>query len=102
MAGYWIARGTITDEDAYADYARLWAPIGKRFGARFLASGGRHETREGNDHSRLAIIEFPSYEQALACYDDPDYQASLHYAQAAYGNERELIIVEDDPLDDVK
>ena len=94
MAGFWIAHGTITDEEAYAEYARRWTPIGERFGARFIASGKRHHTREGTDHSRVAIIAFPSYEQALACYDDPDYQASLPYALAAYGNARDLIIVE--------
>jgi len=94
MAGFWIARGTITDQDAYAHYARLWAPIAERFGARFIASGQRHQTREGVDKTRVAIIEFPSYEQALACYDDPDYQACLPYALAAYANARELIIVE--------
>ncbi len=94
MAGFWLARGTITDEDAYTEYARRWAPIAKRFGARFIASGQRHQTREGLDHTRVAIIEFPSYEKALACYDDADYQACLPYALAAYANARDLIIVE--------
>ena len=94
MAGYWIARGTITDEASYAEYARLWAPVGERFGARFIAAGGKHQTREGTEHTRVAIIEFPSYEQALTCYDDPEYQATLPYAHAAYDNKRDLIIVD--------
>lgn len=94
MAGYWIAHGTIIDEDAYAEYARRWGPIARRFGARFIASGKRHRTCEGTDHSRVAIIEFPTYEKALACYDDAHYQACLPYALAAYGNARALMIVE--------
>lgn len=94
MAGYWIARGTVKDPDAYAEYARLWKPIGERFGARFLAAGKRDETREGVDHARTSIIEFPSYEQALACYDDPAYQACLPHALEAYENQRDLVIVE--------
>ena len=94
MAGYWIARGTIKDPVAYAEYARLWTPIGERFEARFIASGGQHRTLEGAGHTRVAIIEFPTYEQALACYDDPDYQACLPHALSAYDNKRELIIVE--------
>ena len=94
MPGYWIARGTIDDQTAYAEYARRWEPIGERYHARFLAAGGRHETREGPQHARISVIEFPSYEQALACYHDPDYQACLPYALNAYANRRDLVIVE--------
>ena len=92
MAGYWIVRGTIKDKAAFEEYARLWGPIAERYGARFLAGGGRHETREGTEVQRVAIAEFPSYEQALACYDDPEYRESLPIALKAY--DRELVIVE--------
>ena len=97
MAGYWIAHGNISDDAAYSEYAQLWKPIGERYRARFLASAGQHETREGPASSRVAIIEFPSYEQALACYNDPDYQNTLPVVRKAYGDSRSIIIVESNP-----
>lgn len=97
MAGYWLLRGTVKDADALTEYAKGWQPIGERFNAQFLARAGAHETREGQDFPRVAIIAFPSYEQALACYDDPAYQALLPLVERAYEN-REIVIVEGDGM----
>ncbi len=93
MAGYWIVRGSeVEDRDAFERYAQRWGPISKKYGARMLAGRGRHQTREGQDHVRNLIIEFPSYESAVACYEDPAYQAALADVRKAY--RRELTIVE--------
>ena len=43
---------------------------------RFLVRGGRQEVMEGKVRSRCVIMEFPSYEAALACYRSPEYQAA--------------------------
>ena len=94
MAGYWIIKGTIKDQEAFDEYARQWAPIAKRYDAQFLIPGARHQTREGTDYARVAVVKFPSYERAVACYDDPQYQASLEWAFKAY--DRELVIVDDE------
>ena len=92
MAGYWIIRGTVKDEEAFAEYVRLWQPIAKKYGATFIASGKQHQTREGTDYARAVIVQFDSYEQAVACYDDPDYQAlAQHRHRSARTN---LAIVE--------
>ena len=72
----------------------LWAPIAKKYGAQFIAGRGvRHETREGPDFPRVSVLAFPSYEEAVACYDDPDYQKALPHAMKAYAD-RDLVIVE--------
>ena len=93
MAGFWIVQGSaVKDQEAFDEYARLWDPIGERYGATFIAAGRQHETREGGDYARVVLIEFPSYEKAVACYDDPEYQAALLYARKAY--DRHLVIVE--------
>ena len=95
MARYFMIRSTnVRDQQAFEEYAKLWAPIAEKYRAKFIAGRGvRHETREGDDYPRNLIVQFSSYEQPLACYDDPDYKVALDMAQKAYEH-RELVIVE--------
>ena len=95
MSGYWIVRSSaIENQAAFDEYARRWVPVAQKYEARLIAGGeGRHETREGDSYPRILLVEFPSYESARACYDDPDYQAALPFARDAYVH-RDLIIVE--------
>ena len=51
------------------------APFGK-FGARYLVRGGRRDVMEGRARSRIVVLEFPSFEAALACYRSPEYQTA--------------------------
>jgi uncharacterized protein (DUF1330 family) len=51
------------------------APFGE-FGARYLVRGGTREVTEGKARTRIVVMEFPSYEAALACYRSPGYQAA--------------------------
>jgi uncharacterized protein (DUF1330 family) len=74
--GYWIAHADITDPEGYKAYTIAdMAPLGK-YGARFLVRGGAQEIVEGQSRSRSVVIEFPSYEAALACYRSAEYQAA--------------------------
>jgi uncharacterized protein (DUF1330 family) len=93
MAGYWIVRGAeIRDVDALQEYGKLWPKIAERFGAEVIAGKGGFETREGPQFARQLIVRFDSYEQALACYDSPEYQQAK--ALALKASDRELSIVE--------
>jgi len=67
------------------------APLG-RFGGRFLVRGGTHEIVEGRVRSRTVVLEFPSYEAALACYRGPEYQAAKRLRDGKA--EFDLVIVE--------
>jgi len=53
--------------------------------------GPAEEVREHGLKERTVVIEFPTYEQAVAAYDSPDYKKAL----AALGDaaERDLRIV---------
>jgi uncharacterized protein (DUF1330 family) len=42
--------------------------------------------------ARVVVVEFPSYAQARACYNDPAYQEALKYALQA--SKRELLMFE--------
>ena len=93
MAGYWVVRaGEIRDQDAFDEYVRRWPAMVEKYHARTIASRKRHETKEGSAPARVTLVEFPTYEDALACYEDPDYQEALAFVQQA--GERELVIVE--------
>ena len=42
----------------------------------YLVRAGRHEVMEGRARSRHVVVEFPSYDAAIACYGSPEYQAA--------------------------
>ena len=55
---YWIASVTVTDPDKYKGYADL-APVAfKKFGAKYLARGGKHVVLEGDGRARNVVIEY--------------------------------------------
>ena len=61
-------------------------------GARFLVRGGKYENPEGTSRERNAVIEFPSYEAAVACWHSPEYQAALRLREPV--STADLVIVE--------
>ena len=72
--GYWIARVDVTDPEQYKQYmAGNGVPFAK-YGARFLVRAGRFEGVEGGNRSRNIVLEFPSYQAALDCWNSPEYQ----------------------------
>lgn len=74
--GYWIARVDVRDPERYKDYVSTAAPAFQRYGARFLARGGAATPLEGVGRARNVIIEFPSVQAALDCYNSEEYQAA--------------------------
>jgi uncharacterized protein (DUF1330 family) len=90
--GYWIARVDVSDPEAYKAYVAANAAAFARYGARFLVRGGRFEAKEGASRARNVVIEFPSFEAALACYDSPEYAAALELRRAA--SESDLLVIE--------
>lgn len=74
--GYWIGRVDVNDADAYQAYIDANGKAFAEFGARFIIRGGDFETLEGSARSRNVVIEFPSYEAAMACYRSPAYEAA--------------------------
>jgi uncharacterized protein (DUF1330 family) len=75
--GYWIVFVDIRDPDNYPKYLEANREPLEKYGARFLVRGGRNEQPEIPAGSRHVVVEFESYEQALACYHSPEYQAAL-------------------------
>ncbi|MEL6532920.1 MAG: DUF1330 domain-containing protein [Pseudomonadota bacterium] len=88
--GYIIGHITVTDPEAYPEYVRRDTPILHGLGGRFVVRGGTSEVKEGETHQRHVVIEFPSYEAALAAYDDPEYQ---EVAKIRHGAADSVIVV---------
>ena len=77
MKGYWIGHLTVTDPEKHlASYVPASTAAIAKFGGRFLVRGGTSMQTEGHARPRHIVIEFPSYEAAVACYDSPDYRAA--------------------------
>jgi uncharacterized protein (DUF1330 family) len=92
LKGYWIAHVDVSDAEGYKAYiAANQAAFGK-FGARYLVRAGRGEVTEGRQRSRTVVLEFPSYEAALACYRSPEYQAAKTLRQGKA--EADLVVLE--------
>jgi uncharacterized protein (DUF1330 family) len=64
----------------------------KTYGARFLVRGGRFENPEGTSRGRNAVIEFPTYDAALACWKSPAYQQARKLRQPV--STMDLVIIE--------
>ena len=74
--GYVIGRVTVTDPEAYADYAKAATAAIHHHGGRPLVRGGAFEPLEGEARPRNVVIEFDSMEQARTYYHSPEYQAA--------------------------
>ena len=90
--GYWIGRMTVSDPERYKDYVAAATPAYEEFGAKFLVRGGRFDDVEGEARPRNVVIEFETYEKALACYNSPTYAAARKIRQEVADGE--LVIVE--------
>jgi uncharacterized protein (DUF1330 family) len=90
--GYWIAQVEVKNPDGYKGYVAALPEIFRKFGARYLTRGGKTEVVEGKSKSRTVIIEFPSYEAALACYRSPEYAKALALRKA--NADADIIVIE--------
>ncbi len=92
MGALWIAHVTVTNEDAYAKYAKGATEAITAHGGTFIARGGRFVQLEGKERPRNVVARFPDVETAERCYHSDAYQLALSHARGA--SERELLIVE--------
>jgi uncharacterized protein (DUF1330 family) len=94
MPAYWVARAKINDPDEYKKYTdRVPAIIGK-YGGKVLARGGRYRIMEGPDKfHRFVVIEFPTFEQGVACFTSAEYDEAAAFRRKGAG-EVETIMVE--------
>jgi len=94
MPAYWVARAKINDPVEYKKYTDLVPDILARYGGKVLARGGRHQIMEGpQKFQRFVVVEFPSFEQAVACFTSDEYDQAAAFRRSGAG-EVETIIVD--------
>ena len=92
--GYWVdAYRSISDQSAPKAYAELAVPAIESFGGRFFARTSiKVHPHEAGLQQRTVIVEFDSYEIALAAYESELYKKALQALGS--GAERDFRIVE--------
>jgi uncharacterized protein (DUF1330 family) len=94
MPAYWVARSKINDPAEYKKYTDLVPGIVAKHGGKVLARGGRFQIMEGPDKfHRFVVIEFPTFEQGVACFTSAEYDRAAAFRRAGAG-EVETVIVE--------
>ena len=84
MPAYIIAHIDITDPEAYEGYKKLVPPTVQKYSGTFLARGGRAELLEGDSApGRTVVLQFPTFEEAKAWFDSPEYAEAKTIRQAA-------------------
>lgn len=90
--GYWVARVDVHDAESYKDYVAANGVAFAKFGGRFLVRGGTATAPVGTSRQRNVVIEFPSYQAALDCWESPEYQGAR--AKQKGGAEMDMLVVE--------
>lgn len=92
--GYWVvAYRSISDESALKAYGALATPALQAFGGRLLTgSTSQVQAHEAGLPRRTIVVEFDSYDVALAAHKSEAYQKALQALGS--GAERDFRIVE--------
>jgi uncharacterized protein (DUF1330 family) len=94
MPAYWVARAKVNDPVEYKKYADQVPGILAKYGGKVLARGGRCQIMEGpQKFQRYVVIEFPTFEQGVACFTSDEYNNAARFRRAGAG-EVETVIVE--------
>ena len=89
---FWIAQVTVSNPDKYKFYAADAGIAFKKYNATILARGGTHHVMEGHGRPRNVVIEFPSLQAAIDCFNSEEYQSAK--AKRVDAGEADIVIVE--------
>ena len=94
MPAYWVARTKINDPAQFKNYADLVPAILAQYGGKPLTGGGRFQIMEGpKKFESLVVIEFPTFEQGVACFNSNEYNNASAFRRNGAA-EVETVIIE--------
>lgn len=89
---YWISHVDVRQQEAYKLYIPVSTAAIAAHGGRFIVRGGNAMQTEGALRGRHVVVEFPSFDAAVACYESPEYQQAR--AIRAPHSQADIVIVE--------
>lgn len=93
MAAYWISRCIINDPVEYKKYTDRVPAIIQKHGGKVLARGGRYQVMEGPEtFKRFVVIEFPTLEAGVNCFQSPEYVEAAAYRRSGAGVVENVIV----------
>jgi uncharacterized protein (DUF1330 family) len=93
MPAYWIARSRIDDPVEYKKYTDLVPGIIKQYGGKVLARGAKYRIMEGPEtFHRFVVIEFPTLEKGVACFESREYREAAAFRRAGAGIVENVIV----------
>jgi uncharacterized protein (DUF1330 family) len=91
--GYWVSvYPAISDPGTLAAYNELAGPAVRAAGGRTLSRSARVVAHEAGIAQRVVLVEFDSFDQAVAAYESDAYRTAL--AALPDGLERDFRIIE--------
>jgi uncharacterized protein (DUF1330 family) len=93
MPAYWVARAKINDPAEYKKYTDQVPAILAKYGGKVLARGGRFQIMEGpHKFQRFVVIEFPTFEQGVACFTSDEYNKAAAFRRGGAGEVETVIL----------
>lgn len=93
MPAYWVARSRIIDPVEYKKYTDPLPEIFARHGGKVLTRGGKYRVMEGPEaFGRFIVIEFPTFDQAVACFESKEYQDAAAFRRNGAGVVENVIV----------
>ena len=92
MKGYWIAiYKDLKNPKKIKKYAEKATPAIKKFNGKILSRGGKTKTIEGTPSPRTVLIEFPSMQEALECYNSDEYQKAMKIGKGEFNRHIQIV-----------
>ena len=92
MKAYWVAvYKDLENLENLKKYAEKATTAIKKYNGKILVRGGKAETVEGSPSPRTIIIEFPSLDNALNCYNSEDYQNAKKIAERSFNRHVQIV-----------
>jgi uncharacterized protein (DUF1330 family) len=92
MKAYWIATyQDLKNPENIKRYAEKASPVIKKYNGIILARGGKVETIEGNPSPRTVLIQFSNMDDALKCYNSPEYQEAMEIGNGEFNRHIQIV-----------
>ncbi len=93
MTAYWLARSKVINPESYKKYTDLVPDILAKYGGKPLSRGGKYQIMEGPEYfNRFIVVEFPTMEDAVACFESDEYKEAAAHRRDGSGEVENVIV----------